>query len=149
MMIGYRTCDGIPFGKEYENEMKHFAIPSVYVCERNNEGYACKVLDNNVGSQSHSHSHPLTNLSSYHHENIISNDIYDSFLKDVLYTGNTNSVKPTVSIQLVEIPISNTNELKHIQHKTRKIKQKKQLNLTRKKKGKGKGMKKEKNKVFN
>lgn len=110
MNTGYRTCKGIPFGKEFENEMKDFAIPMVYVCDRNGciptKGYGSVSGSVSIDPSLSLHSRTSPNLSSYHHENVISNDIYDSFLKKVLYKPHSTG-KGQTNIQIVEIPISN------------------------------------------
>ena len=81
---GYRTCDGISFGKDYDQEMKKLAIPSVYFCERDPKryGYVCKnvtSVSDRLGVSGFS-----TNLSRPIREDVISDDIYDSFLKHLL-----------------------------------------------------------------
>ena len=81
---GYRTCDGISFGKDYDQEMKKLAIPSVYFCERDPKryGYVCKnvtSVSDRLGVSGFS-----TNLSRPIREDVISDDIYNSFLKHLL-----------------------------------------------------------------
>lgn len=149
MNIGYRTCKGIPFGKEFENDMKDFAIPMAYVCDRNGCVPVTTTKLNNsisIDPSLSSYPRPSSNLSSYHHENVISCDVYDSFLKNVLYKPQTKSIsKSQRPIQIIEIPISSKIYPKSIgsssapdtqqQKKTRKRRKSvKQNNTTRKRK---------------
>lgn len=110
MNTGYRTCKGIPFGKEFENVMKDFAIPMAYVCDRNGcVPVTTTKLNNSVSidPKLSSYPHPSSNLSSYHHENVLSGNVYDSFLKNVLYKPHSKSIgKGHINIHIVEIPPS-------------------------------------------
>lgn len=87
-MIGYKSCENIPLGKQFEGdkELKNLVIPTIYYCKRNSpSSYVCKTFDPSTLSHSQ-HS----NLSMYPHEDIISDDIFDSLLNDVLYQYHQN-----------------------------------------------------------
>lgn len=120
---GYRTCEGISFGKEFDKEMNKYAIPSVYFCERNpsHYGYVCKNITPVSDRLGVSVSGFSTNLSRPIHEDVISDDIYDSFLKHILienqYPSSSSSSSSRTNSHQLPLPIKTRKRSKYGIHK--------------------------------